>query len=68
MSATHFDAMRESEAAEWIERVRAEGHTRASGRKRLDEILDDIEIKRGASAAVDLRARIERQLKEGRNA
>ena len=60
MTNTIHDAMRDSEAREWIERVRKEGHTRTSGRARLNEILADIEKRRGKPAADDLRRRIER--------
>ncbi len=59
------DLMRDSEAREWIDRVRKEGHSRASGLARLNEILADIEKRRGKPAADDLRRRIERILEGG---
>lgn len=65
MTSSIHDDMRDCEAREWIERVRKEGHTRASGRARLNEILADIEKKRGKSAADDLRGRIGRILGGG---
>lgn len=68
MTSTVQDMMRLTEAAEWIERTRAEGHTRASGRARLDSILADIEKRRGKTETNKLRAEIARQLKGGRNA
>lgn len=68
MGNTVQDRMRASEAAEWIVRVRAEGHTRYSGRARLDGILADIEKKRGKTETDKLRAEIVRQLAGGRHA
>ena len=60
--STQYDAMREAEALEWIDRVRHEGHTRSSGDERLRGILADIAKRRGQPAADDLKARIERQI------
>ena len=57
---------RRMEAAEWIRRVRAEGHTRSSGRRRMSGILDDIEARRGHEARQALEAEIWRQLSEPR--
>lgn len=54
--------MCDAEAREWIQRVRKEGHGRASGDRRLLEILGDIEKRRKKPAADDLRTRIEREL------
>ena len=56
------DQMRDAEAREWIQRVRKEGHGRASGDNRLCEILASIAKRRKKPAADDLRARIEREL------
>lgn len=61
MSATE-ELMRDSEAREWVERVRREGHNRASGDRRLEQILSDIAKRRGRPAANDLKARIEKEL------
>lgn len=62
MTSTEWDAMRESEALEWIDRVRKEHHTRQSGDARLRGILADIEKQRGKSGRDDLQQRIERIL------
>lgn len=60
MTSTEWDAMRESEALEWVERVRKEHHTRQSGDERLRGILNDIEKQRGKDGRDDLQPRIER--------
>lgn len=60
--STQYDVMREAEAQEWIDRVRQEIHTRASGDERLLGILRDIAKRRGQPAADDLKDRIERKL------
>ena len=59
---TQYDAMREAEAQEWIDRVRRENHTRSTGAQRLRDILADIRKIRGAAETALLQARIERQI------
>ena len=56
-------AMRESEAREWIDRVRRENHTRSTGAQRLRDILADIRKIRGAAETALLQAEIEKELK-----
>jgi hypothetical protein len=63
---TQADVMLHCEAQEWIERVRREGHSRASGQKRMAGILADIADKRGQVAADRLRAVIDAELKRQR--
>lgn len=58
--------LRELEASEWLRRIRAEGHKRASGHRRLQGILDGIERARGREARLLLEQEIMRQLSESR--
>lgn len=63
MTGTVRDVMRAAEAQEWVERVRAEGHTRTTGAQRLRDILADIRKIRGAAETALLQAEIEKELK-----
>jgi hypothetical protein len=58
----------ETEAREWIDRVRREGHTRISGERRMNDILADIERRRGKPATDRLRQAINRELAHQRAA
>lgn len=54
--------MRACEARDWIGRIRAEGHSRASGQQRLAGILAGVERARGREGMLALKAAIEAEL------